>query len=746
MEIGRVLLRDAQYAWHECVACLMKNALALYPCAQRPPRAAAAPLPMATFILDGRNVCEGVVVSSEHLHSVRLRNLKTAQEFVVDVQSAGRKHMWIDLFANALRAAADTPPLRRPIRRSRSSEPMSTSTNADGVARPLTPVVRAVQGATASSHFECEVDNRQMDVIKAKLPQGKLLRVEDVEEIIREVLQREFTDAQEDAINIGRYLVDDGYLAMCICDCGFAAGDVTVYRVCSSNDEDGSAEHWNESSALEDVYLMMFRALADKSTASGSEMVQALLRSAGVYNVPTALAVLRRMADKCMIRRIDDGNDSSSGDASRVGSSGTVISASDDSRFTLLMRSDILKKTNEDAALAAHQVLEQRSRIQERDQEILRLKQLLTKVKGKHAMLWHVLCVFCGLALVDAWTAASPSSVKLSVIMGFVVWLVLGNNGTTTDVSISIRTGSANSVSHTEMARSLTKSKPATQSEARPVMTSDANLAKPEAATSTLTPEQAARTQAFRVALARATSSSVNATRVFSDEYLYSVISVKDRAFPYAVEKMRKCFEWRVRYGVDSISYAEVKAQLVSGSMYWYGYDFKNRPVLWVRPKLKDMKNMKREVEIRAHVYLLELGCRYLMPPGCTTFTLVADAARLGPSDVDIRLMHGLVDVCVGNYPDRIGMIHVGPLNMVVRSLTNMLWPFLPSRLQSKLSFMKNCASELAVHVPAHIIPTHMGGHALHDLRRPDAVDENAFDLDFMLDQQQQRMRQLTSP
>ncbi|KAG2525783.1 hypothetical protein JM16_004228 [Phytophthora kernoviae] len=172
------------------------------------------------------------------------------------------------------------------------------------------------------------------------------------------------------------------------------------------------------------------------------------------------------------------------------------------------------------------------------------------------------------------------------------------------------------------------------------------NLTSQDCATIALTRTEEAEVHSFRLAIAQAAHVPVGETCVFSDEYLFSVLRVKNRSFSYAVTKMARIVEWRRSYDVEAIKWDDVKSQLASGNMYWYGYDFENRPILWVRAKLKDWSTMsnRRAVEVRAHVYLLELGCRRFMPPGCTTYTIVTDSAGLGVTQVDIRLMRGLLD------------------------------------------------------------------------------------------------------
>ncbi|CAK4150598.1 unnamed protein product [Aphanomyces euteiches] len=226
---------------------------------------------------------------------------------------------------------------------------------------------------------------------------------------------------------------------------------------------------------------------------------------------------------------------------------------------------------------------------------------------------------------------------------------------------------------------------------------------------------------------------------LFSDEYLHSVLSVRNRTMTYAAEKLQRCIEWRLSYGASSITIEEVLPQLTNSSFYWYGYDRHNRPVIWTRPKLKNWGKMDTALEIRAHVFMVELGIKHFMPPGVTTFTLVTDCRDVGYREVDIRLMKGLMEVCSGNYPDRIGAICIGPLTTLVKTLTRMLSPLLPARLREKAKFMKNPGRELEEFMAQDIIPKYMGGQADHELSH----EPNQFDFEFMMAQQWRRMERI---
>ncbi|GLD93721.1 hypothetical protein PINS_up002326 [Pythium insidiosum] len=252
--------------------------------------------------------------------------------------------------------------------------------------------------------------------------------------------------------------------------------------------------------------------------------------------------------------------------------------------------------------------------------------------------------------------------------------------------------------------------------------------------------------QRFRQDVAAAAGVAVAATRVFSDDYLSAVLLVPGREQRYAADKMAKCLTWRISYGVDTLRVDAVRAHLSNGSMYWLGYDWQRRPILWVRPRLKDWAAMPqtRDNEIRAHVYLLELAFREFLPPRESAVTVVADAAGLGTRETDVWLMQGLASTCVANYPDRIAKLCVGPVNSAVKTISSLVMPLLPPRLRDKIEFLSDPAKDLPRLVPEELIPDYMGGRAVHDLRG-DAATDVALDVDVMIQQQKQRLAELVA-
>lgn len=136
---------------------------------------------------------------------------------------------------------------------------------------------------------------------------------------------------------------------------------------------------------------------------------------------------------------------------------------------------------------------------------------------------------------------------------------------------------------------------------------------------------------------------------MYSDAYLESVMSAPDRknpnkrrTFSYARDKLLRALELREQYMTPPITEEMLGPTLSCGSLYWYGCDTEQRPILWVRPQKKDWKNIDVELEGRLHVFMIEYGIRH-MPKGVTCFTVVADAANMGMSQANPTLMKTLL-------------------------------------------------------------------------------------------------------
>ncbi|KAG6597994.1 Transmembrane protein [Phytophthora cinnamomi] len=245
MDIGRVLLRDAHYVWRERVALLEKDAVVL----QAPPsawQAAAAaiggrgkkakprikqsakpkpltrqrskPPPAETLPLDGSLSCEGIVVSSAHLHSVRLQDLRSGREFLVDATTRGKKHMWIDLFASA-----------------RSRANISSSWHGDA---SLVDAEDVGDGVGASARSLTLLDMQQaVEMLVAATESGAdaaVVRGCDVEDILLgDGSAADFTESE--ASVLARKLVEDDVLLPFCCSCSFVYRGDRVYRVNSDH-------------------------------------------------------------------------------------------------------------------------------------------------------------------------------------------------------------------------------------------------------------------------------------------------------------------------------------------------------------------------------------------------------------------------------------------------------------------------------------------------------------------------------
>jgi hypothetical protein len=134
----------------------------------------------------------------------------------------------------------------------------------------------------------------------------------------------------------------------------------------------------------------------------------------------------------------------------------------------------------------------------------------------------------------------------------------------------------------------------------------------------------------------------------FSDQWLESLLRRgvvrrgSEYAQQYAVEKVHGVSKMHAKYNVPELmaqhpidigTSHNFAREISCGSMYWYGYDRDNRPILWVRPSLKHLKDMDVRKEVQAHILLLEHGLAEVLPSslGVTQVTLVVETAGIDP-------------------------------------------------------------------------------------------------------------------
>ncbi|RLN51748.1 hypothetical protein BBJ28_00015364 [Nothophytophthora sp. Chile5] len=776
MEIGHVLLRDAHYVWRQRAAVLEKDAVVLQPpltawqaVAQRTNAKNAknkkqkAPQ-VETLPLDGSLSCEAVVVSSAHMHSVRLKDLRSGRQYLVDATTKGKKHMWIDLFASARSNASSSGSWRGEIVAMAAAEgtltPVGDSAMASVSAPTRLDLQQAVEMLVAASETESD---------------AVVVRGCDVESLLHgDGSGADFTE--NEAAQITKRLVEEAVLMPFCCSCSFVYRVDRIYRVNTEHELVLQAQTmdvheeppivaiprpeqrgrclghllWLHESTFEELLTQFDQ----EEGLSGTDAVQKLLQF-GAFNVPTAMALANELLHHELISTESSRASFQLNTTTlykKVGHFGNTLADDGDEERHAIVTNELMARSVE---------------------ERLGLEAELERLKSRHARLFNLFCFCCVLVLLDALVVTSagfPGTLKLSLVIGLLLWLTLGRGTATLSIAFrggrdeqnrmldfsQVRQGSGefgvkSSESHDANTFRLdTSATGRYASPAGPVSVTNRPTSFVRQESMALSRAEEAEVHSFRLAIAQAAAVPAEATHVFSDEYLFSVLHVKNRAFAYAVTKMKRILEWRRTYAVDAIAWDDVKTQLESGNMYWYGYDFQNRPILWVRAQLKDWSTMshRREIEVRAHVFLLELGCRHFMPPGCTTYTIVTDSAGLGMGQVDLRLMHALLDVCVANFPDRIGLVHAGPLTRFLKYITSWLWPLLPQRLRGKVSLMHDCAAELSKHMKAELIPKHMGGTAEHHLQAPRKrlslpTEEESMDITYIIDQQKRFMEEL---
>lgn len=211
---------------------------------------------------------------------------------------------------------------------------------------------------------------------------------------------------------------------------------------------------------------------------------------------------------------------------------------------------------------------------------------------------------------------------------------------------------------------------------------------------------------------------------MYSDAYLASVMTkfsskdvTKRRSFAYSKQKFIDMLEWKERFLAVPRCPGHMQRCVADGSLYWHGYDFERRPILWVRAQLKDWSKLKTEDEVFAHVTMIDAMIRH-MAVGVTTFVVVSDASNIGLRQVSISLMRELMKLLVTAYPDRLHRLYAGPVNQTIKTLAAMLMVVMPARLSRKIRIVRDVGSTLVQDgvLLADDVPDFFGGPASHQL------------------------------
>jgi hypothetical protein len=68
-------------------------------------------------------------------------------------------------------------------------------------------------------------------------------------------------------------------------------------------------------------------------------------------------------------------------------------------------------------------------------------------------------------------------------------------------------------------------------------------------------------------------------------------------------------------------------------------------------------------------------------------------------------------------YPDRLGALYAGPVNIAVKVIFAMLSPLMPKRLVNKINLMNKPSTQLCAALGnPDSLPTFLGGTATHDI------------------------------
>jgi hypothetical protein len=96
---------------------------------------------------------------------------------------------------------------------------------------------------------------------------------------------------------------------------------------------------------------------------------------------------------------------------------------------------------------------------------------------------------------------------------------------------------------------------------------------------------------------------------------------------------------------------------------------------------------------------------------------VVACTDKLGFAQLNPTLSKALMNIITKGYPDRLGELYTGPVNLFLKSIFSLASTLLPARLVKKIHLMNKPVPQLGAAVgDKRRVPDFFGGEAIHDI------------------------------
>ena len=188
----------------------------------------------------------------------------------------------------------------------------------------------------------------------------------------------------------------------------------------------------------------------------------------------------------------------------------------------------------------------------------------------------------------------------------------------------------------------------------------------------------------------------------FDDAFLQKLMQ-KGRPVEYYVRKLSDIVMWRKINKVDGLLDRQFE-RLDPSIMFWHAEDQQQRPVLYVRPGLVNMKAFEAERTYFTVVSLLEEGIK-AMKPGVVEYSVVIDTSGVGPEYFLPGFIKQLFSLAAGPYRNRLGNVIVGPTNRIVNTVWAVASPVIPTSFRGNVVLTKDPMAALRKYIDPAQIP-----------------------------------------
>ncbi|CAK65428.1 unnamed protein product (macronuclear) [Paramecium tetraurelia] len=182
---------------------------------------------------------------------------------------------------------------------------------------------------------------------------------------------------------------------------------------------------------------------------------------------------------------------------------------------------------------------------------------------------------------------------------------------------------------------------------------------------------------------------SENLIQKYSNEdHLVRLLIAREWKINDAFEQWKRWVEWRKQYRADEIKIEEIQKEIDLRKAFWNGVDKLGNPCLIIKAKRHFPGESNPETLIRFFLYMIDQGIQQADMTGTGRISVIWDREGVAFKNFDssmFTIMKKIVTLVQDNYAERLHQLFILYPNFLVKSVMNIVRPFLNEKTKSKI-------------------------------------------------------------